>query len=249
MSADAPRKPAIRTAVAGVTFALLFAAALVLVDRTPKLGSAAHVYQAFYSSSENETLVTVGLYVIPFAGIAFLWFMMALRELVATVSPRRSDMSRGLQLASGVAFLCLVFCGTAAGGGVALLLNLSSAPAPTVDVMRSLNGVGYALVFVFGVRMAGMFAITTTSLAWAAGLLPRWLMALSYLMAAFLLINTTDQPATLLLYPAWVLLVSLAVWWRAVHHAAPGPSDAAPTDPVSQAFPQSPREDHDPIVT
>lgn len=230
----APRKPAIRTVVAGITFALLFAAALVLIERTPKLGSAAHTYEAFYASSDNETLVTVGLYVIPFAGIAFLWFMMALRELLATVSPPPAEMPRGLQLASGVAFLCLVFCGTAAGGGVALLLKLSSAPAPSVDVLRSLNGVGYALVFVFAVRMAGMFVITTTSLAWAAGLLPRWLMAISYVMAAFLLINTTNHPATLLVYPAWVLLVSLAVWWRAIHRAAPVRASAV-IDPVSQA--------------
>jgi cytochrome P450 / NADPH-cytochrome P450 reductase len=88
MSADAPRKPAIRTVLAGVTFAVLFAAALVLIERTPKLGSAAHVYEAFYASPDNETLVTVGLYVIPFAGIAFLWFMMALTRRRCSSTPR-----------------------------------------------------------------------------------------------------------------------------------------------------------------
>jgi hypothetical protein len=88
MSADAPRKPAIRTVLAGVTFAVLFAAALVLIERTPKLGSAAHIYEAFYASPDNETLVTVGLYVIPFAGIAFLWFMMALTRRRCSSTPR-----------------------------------------------------------------------------------------------------------------------------------------------------------------
>ncbi len=38
-----------------------------------------------------------------------------------------------------------------------------------VPVGRSLTGVGYALVFVYAVRMAGMYAITTTTLLLHAG--------------------------------------------------------------------------------
>lgn len=34
-------------------------------------------------------------------------------------------------------------------------------------------------------------------------------------MVAFLLVTTTTQPAALLVYPAWVLLVGLALFWTA----------------------------------
>ena len=203
-----PTAGSARTAVfSGIAFAALFTAGLVLVDQIPQLGSPDSTYTAFYAHGSGRVLVTVGLYLVPFAGIAFLWFMMAFRALL----DRPAALTQGLQLASGVAFICMLFAGTAAAGAVALMLNFADVPAPPVSVDRVLSTVGYGLVFVYGVRVAGMFAITTTTLARRAGLMPRWLAVLSYLMAAFLLVTTTTQPATLLVYPAWVLLLSLAV--------------------------------------
>jgi cytochrome P450 / NADPH-cytochrome P450 reductase len=197
-----------RTAVfSGIAFAVLFTLALVLIDRIPRLDSPDSTYTAFYTTGSGGVLVTVGLYLVPFAGIAYLWFMMAFRALL----DRPADLVQGLQLASGVAFICMLFAGTAAAGAVALLLYYVKVPVPPVSESRVLSSVGYALVFVYGVRVAGMFAITTTTLARRAGLMPGWLAVLSYLMAAFLLVTTTTQPATLLVYPAWVLLLSLAM--------------------------------------
>jgi hypothetical protein len=134
---------------------------------------------------------------------------------------RPADLTQGLQLASGVAFVCMLFAGTAAAGAAALMLHFSNVPAPPVSVDRVLTSVGYGLVFVYGVRVAGMFAITTTTLAQRAGLMPRWLAVLSYLMAAFLLVTTTTQPATLLVYPAWVLILSFALVRSARTRAGP----------------------------
>lgn len=102
----------------------------------------------------------------------------------------------------------MLFGGTAAVGAVALLTQFSDAPLPPPDVARALSSLGYALVFVYGVRAAGMYMITTTGLASSAGVMPRWLAVLSYLAAAFLLVSVTYHPAILLVFPAWVLLVS-----------------------------------------
>ena len=191
----------------GIAFAVLFTLGLVLVNQIPRLDSPDSTYTAFYTTGSGGVLVTVGLYLVPFAGIAFLWFMMAFRALL----DRPADLTQGLQLASGVAFVCMLFAGTAAAGAVALMLHFTSVPAPPVSVDRVLSSIGYGLVFVYGVRVAGMFTITTTTLARKAGLIPRWLAVLSHLMAAFLLVTTTTQPATLLVYPAWVLLMSVVL--------------------------------------
>jgi len=197
-----------RVAVAsGIAFTVLFTLGLVLVNQIPRLDSPDSTYAAFYATGSGGVLVTVGLYLVPFAGIAFLWFMMAFRALLG----RPADVTQGLQLASGVAFICMLFAGTAAAGAVALMLHFANVPAPPVSVDRVLSSVGYGLVFVYGVRVAGMFTITTTTLARRAGMMPGWLAVLSYLMAAFLLVTTTTRPATLLVYPAWVLLLSLAL--------------------------------------
>lgn len=218
------RGPAARiartTVFSGIAFAVLFTLGLVLVNQIPRLDSPDSTYTAFYTTGSGGVLVTVGLYLVPFAGIAFLQFMMAFRALL----DRPADITQGLQLASGVAFVCMLFAGTAAAGAVALMLYFANVPPPPVSVDRVLSSIGYGLVFVYGVRVAGMFTITTTTLARRAGLMPRWLAVLSYLMAAFLLVTTTTLPATLLVYPAWVLILSFALVRSARTRAGPAPA-------------------------
>jgi hypothetical protein len=192
----------------GVLFALLFAAGLVLVRQAPDLAAPDATYEAFYAGGSGA-LVALGVYVVPFAGVACLWHMVATRTLLQVLQPRSwSQIPHWLQLAAGITFVCMLFAGTAAVGAVALLAQFSAAPLPPPNVARALAGVGYSMVFVFGVRAAGMYMIATTGLARSAGLMPRWLALLSYLAAAFLLISVTFHPSILMVFPAWVLVVS-----------------------------------------
>ena len=109
----------------------------------------------------------------------------------------------------------MLFIGTAAVGAVALLTAYSSAPLPSPDVARALTAVGYAVVFVYGVRAAGMYMITTTGAGpGRPGSSTVRLAVLSYLAATFLLVSTTFHPAILLVFPAWVLLLSIVLLVR-----------------------------------
>ena len=65
------------------------------------------------------------------------------------------------------------------------------------------------MVFVYGVRAAAMFLLTTTTLARHRGLIPAWFSVLSYLAGAFLLVSTTFHPAVLLVFPVWVAAFSV----------------------------------------
>lgn len=200
---------------AGLLFAALFTTGLVLVHQAPGLAASDAAYAGFYGGGSGGTLVTLGLYVVPFAGIACLWHMIATRTLLQVLRPGSwAQIPHWLQLASGVLFVCLLFTGTAAVGAVALLTRFSGAPLPAPDVARALTAVGYAMVFVYGVRAAGMYMITTTQLARSAGALPRGTALISYLAAAFLLVSTTFHPAILLVFPAWVLLFSIVLLVR-----------------------------------
>lgn len=106
------------------------------------------------------------------------------------------------------------FAGSAAVGALAVLGQYEQVPSPSGGLARALAVVGYALVFIYGVRVAGMFMITTTSLARAAGQLPRWVALVSYLAAVLLLLSATFHPAIALAFPAWVVLVSLTLLAR-----------------------------------
>jgi len=200
--------------VSGAVFAVLLVAGLVLVHRSPAMGVSDSGYAAFYNDGGKTVLVSLGLYVVPFAGIAFLWHMTTMRLLVRSVTPSPSAVPFGLQTLSGVLFVGLLFAGTGAAGAVALVQDLTDDPLPAADVGRSLTGLGYALVFVYGTRAAGMYAISTSTLLRNAGLLPRWAAVLSYLMATVMLVATTFNPAVLLVFPGWVALVAAIVLVR-----------------------------------
>jgi hypothetical protein len=224
--------------VTGLVFGALFAVALVLIRQAPSLEVPDSVYVDFYNSGHGDVLVTLGLYIVPFAGIAFLWHATATRNLVQALPGSPSEMPRWLQLASGLVFVCMLFAGTAAVGAVALLTVFSTVPLPSPEVARALASTGYGLVFVFGVRAAGMYMITTTTLVRSAGLLPRPLAVIGYLAAAFLLVSTTFHPAILMVFPAWVLMLSIVLLLRSGQLASARvpvlPSPSAPAPPASQ---------------
>jgi len=134
-----------------------------------------------------------------------------------------TEIPRLLQLASGVLFVAMLFAGSSAVGAVALLGSFSPAPLPSPEVARALSATGYGLVFVFGVRAAGMYMITTTTLGRAVGLFPRWVAVVGYLAAAFLLVSTTFHPAILLVFPIWTVLVSGVLLVRAGSPNGPSP--------------------------
>ena len=196
-------------AVSGLVFAVLFVLALVLLHRAPKLADPDSAFSAFYAGGGDQLFVAVGLYLVPFAGIAFLWHMTAIRNVLDTLTPAPSTMAHGLNLLAGIIFVILLFAGTAAVGAVAFGVYFGHTPAEDPAVARALTGLGYGLVFIFAVRGAGMFALTTTTLLRTAKVLPTIPAVIAYLLAAFLLLAVTNNPVAFLVFPTWVVLVSV----------------------------------------
>lgn len=223
----AGRRHARLSGLVGLLFSALFVLALVLMHRTPGLAAPDGDYTAFYAGGGASTLVTVGTSLVPFAGIAFLWHLTTLRLLVRAHTPVPSAIPDGLQLLAGLMFVVLLFVGAGAAGATALLMDLTTAPLPSPGIARALSGLGYGMVFVYAIRGAGMYAITTTTLLRGAGLIPRWAALLGYLMAAVLLVATTFRPAVVLVFPAWVVLISVVTLAGARRS---GPHPASPPD-------------------
>jgi hypothetical protein len=220
-------------AISGIVFAVLFVVALVLVHQAPALGDSDAAYAAFYANGGDQLFVAIGIYLVPFAGIAFLWHMTAIRSVLDTLTPTPSMMAHGLNLLAGIIFVTLAFAGTAAVGAVAFGVYFGHSPAEDPAVARALTDVGYGLVFVFAVRGAGMFALTTTTLLRNAKVLPTIATVAAYVLAAFLLLAVTKNPVAILVFPAWVVLISVfllrhAAATRSLPHRTP---DTTPTVP------------------
>src|SRR4051812_49216852 len=91
--------------VAGLAFAVLFIASLVIVRRGPTTGASAAEIADWFGENGAGTLGLVGLYLVPFSGIAFLWFIAVIRHRIG----EREDRFFGtVFLGSGLLFVTML---------------------------------------------------------------------------------------------------------------------------------------------
>jgi hypothetical protein len=76
----------------------------------------------------------------------------------------------------------------------------------------------HVLVSVYALRMAAVFTLSVSTLGLRTSAMPRWLAYLGYLSAVVLLFSAGEHEWTQLVFPAWVLLVSIVILFtRPVH--------------------------------
>ncbi len=74
--------------------------------------------------------------------------------------------------------------------------------------MRSLS---FSFVFVLAARAAAVFMMVTSTIALRSGVFPRWLIILGYVIALVMLLSLSLMQWIVLLFPAWVFLMSLII--------------------------------------
>jgi hypothetical protein len=196
--------------VAGVVFAILMATAIIMV-RIALPGGAGGDKIAV--DAGQRSAVRTALALLPFAGIAFLWFMGALREQAGEGEDRFFST---VFLGSGVIFVATLFGAAAAAGTV---LDESQQQSPFG------RHFAYALLTTYAMRMAAVFIITTSTIGRRLGALPRPLVVLGFLAGLTLLVVGADVPWSELVFPAWALIVSLDIL-RGRRRTGPRPAAA-----------------------
>ncbi|MFF3914440.1 hypothetical protein ACFYZB_13275 [Streptomyces sp. NPDC001852] len=196
---EAPRA----AGLAGVVFALLLAAAIVLVRLGLPQGAGAATAQGFTNSARRGALQTA-LALVPFAGIFFLWFMGAIRAHVGAAEDR---FLATVFLGSGLVFTATMFGAAAAAGAVLSVAHpAGTAPAPASwDFGRHF---AYTMMVGYAMRMAAVFVSVVSAIGHRLGVLPRRLTALGCLTALTLLFCSGNVPWSELVFPAWSLVLS-----------------------------------------
>ena len=113
----------------GLAFSVLFTVAFVLTMSVPGPKATDEELIAYYAAGGGSLPVTIGLYIMPFAGIAFLWFIVALRMWSAASVRRQSVLQSNLQLVSGVLFVAMFFIGAAAMTVLTVSIQFAGAAA------------------------------------------------------------------------------------------------------------------------
>lgn len=99
-------------AIAGILFALLYGASLVLARLSIPDNLATDTAAWLKTSS---TTLTLALNLVPYAGIAFLWFIGVIRDRLGDHEDR---FFATVFLGSGLLFLAMSFVGAALAGGL-----------------------------------------------------------------------------------------------------------------------------------
>ncbi len=202
------RNAAMLTAAVGGLHAVLFLVSFWLLSSRPGANAATAEITEFYTSAESRRVLLVGLYLMPFAGIAFIWFVVALRMWVEGTARRVNILLSNIQLVSGILYVALFFAAAASTSVLAASVEFSDGDIDPV-VAHQFPQFGNTLVLVFALRMAAMFVMTTSTIGRTSRVVPGWFAWSGYVVAAFLLLSASLQTWLALVFPIWLLVLSV----------------------------------------
>ncbi len=188
-------------AVAGVVFAALLGTSTVLLRLSvpPVSGDSGEWIDA------NEYRINLALWLVPFAGISFLWFIGVVRD---RLGDREDRFFASVMFGSGLLYLAMLF--VAASLTVALVRTYEAAPEQVFDSggYEFARESTFALLNTFGVRMAGVFMLSTGTIWKRSGAVPPWMVGLTYVLAILQVFGPGISLWMTLVFPFWVLVVS-----------------------------------------
>ncbi len=195
--AGSPLRTPRAAAVAGIVFSVLLITSLVLL-RVSTPANPGHPGVWLTDSRRN---------LVPFAGIAFLWLIGVVRDRIGRHEDR---FFATVFLGSGLLFVGMMFVAAAVGGGLiaAASGHSGSGDANTLALGRDVT---LTLVNVYAIRMAAVFTLTTVTIARRTGIVRGWLGYAGLATALVLLVGVSISVWVELLFPAWILALSLDI--------------------------------------
>lgn len=209
-------------ALAGVAFALLFGAVLILIRIKMPEGMEG---SAQWLTNRRGGIATAAV-LMPFAGISFLWFMGVVRD---GLGPYEDRFFSTVFLGSGLLFLAMMFVSMSIAAG--LVATNAAADAETIAFGKMMV---LSSTKSYAVRMAAVFMMSLATIWLRTGLMPRWLVAISYLAGFALLLASDVSMWVTMAFPVWVLLISGMLLVRAGLFEKLRDSNDAPTEPINE---------------
>jgi hypothetical protein len=191
-------------AIAGIVFSILLIVSLAII----RLFVPADPADAGAWLSRDQGSIRFALNLLPFSGIAFLWFIGVLRDRMGDQEDR---FFATVFLGSGLLFLAMIFAMSAVAGG--LMMAYGSMPEKLINsgIYTFARTVVYQFANVFAMRMAAVFMTSTCTLSIRIGMFPRWMAYLGYILALMLLLGSGRFYWIPLAFPIWTLLISVYV--------------------------------------
>jgi hypothetical protein len=198
-------RPHLRTpraaAIAGIVFSVLLITAVVLLRLSVPLDPLEP--GAWVRTNANRVMFALTL--VPFAGIAFLWFIGVLRDRLGDLEDRFFST---VFFGSGLLFLAMLFVAAAVAGSTIIVYGAQGDALPQSAAYALARALSYSIMNIYAVKIAGVFMISTSMITIYTRIAARWIAFLGFALAAFLLFGGGFTDWTFLVFPLWVLLMS-----------------------------------------
>jgi hypothetical protein len=207
-------------AVAGILFAVLFVVAVALIRSVLPEELTESSVAAWLGG--DTALVSVALTMVPFAGIAFLWFMGVVR---AHLGKLEDQFFSSVLVGSGLLFLAMTFAAAAIAGGLMTSYAIAADQLTGGGVLIFGQALMYTIMNVYAVRMAGVFMISLGTIWFQSRAVPRPFVFVTYALALLQLVAISFSLWVVLIFPAWVFAISVYILrdtWRGKEAEAEG---------------------------
>lgn len=178
---------------------------LILISVPANLGDGG----AWLSTRESPLLLALNL--VPFAGIAFLWFIGVVRDRMGT---QEDQFLSTVFFGSVLLFLAMLFSFAAMMGSILLVYLALSDRVLAAGYYAFGYAVAHEIMNSYAIKMAGVFMISTSTLFLKTHVIPRWMSFPGYGLAGLMLlrIGQIDRIGWVsLVFPLWVLLISIYI--------------------------------------
>jgi hypothetical protein len=218
-------------ALAGIAFAVLLTVAIVLIQTAiPADPSEAG---AWIADDTQRKAVVVALWLVPFAGIAFLWFIGVVRDRVGDAEDR---FFATVFLGSGLLFIAMLFASAASAAALVESAETDRGRLFASGAWEVGRHMAHDLLSVYAMRMAAVFTIATSTILMRTGRGPRRISVGGYAIAIVMLARRASSPG------------SSSCSRRGCSYSASTFSSPIPVGPTSQGVRSLPPGDATPLT-
>jgi MFS family permease len=191
-------------AIAGLLFSILLMAIFLLL----RLAASADPSEPGTWLIGNARQITWAVNLVPFAGVAFLWFIGVLRDRLGEQEDR---FFATVFFGSGLLFLGMLLILAAFTGG--LVAAFEAQPHAMIDsaTFYFVRSAIYSIANIYMAKMAAVFMMTTSMVAIYTAIAPRWLAIVGLTLAPLLLFGSSYLTWLFIAFPLWVMLISASV--------------------------------------
>ena len=172
-------RQAVRTpraaAVAGIIFSVLFTISMVLIRLALPEDLRGTNVAAWLQG--NSATISLALTFVPFAGIAFLWFVGVVRSRLGSME---DQFFSTVFFGSGLLFLAMMFVSAAIAGGILGSYAIEADTLIKSGVITFGRAIMYTITNPYGVRMSGVFMISLATIWLRTRVMPRMFVCISH---------------------------------------------------------------------